>query len=394
MNNRSLLLVGCLLFCFGCRHHQQATPEQTTGDRNATLRTVHLSQSVLAEIDLQIQPVTRKALSPIIILPAVLRSDPDHEAWIHSPVQGQIQRVLVSVGDRVRKGQVLAYIVGQEIGEIAAQFLQAKAQWTFCRSALDRQRALQENQATARKELLAAQAEFEKAQADLHAQHSRMHAVGIDEALLAANLDTSKAGQTHSSFRLPIISPLAGVVVERNAVIGQNAEAATPLMKILDPSQLWAEASVYENDWHKITVPCSIQFFGSARPDEAFAGTLVYLAPRLDEETRAAKVRAILLNPDNRLVANMYGRLIIPLPAAKPAMVVNSEAIVEIDKQPSVFIAQSDTTFILRPVHLGASADTLVEISQGVMLDERVVSHGAFLLKSELLKSEFSEEEE
>jgi membrane fusion protein, heavy metal efflux system len=392
MNKNSLLILGCSLVLFRCQSDKQAGEKQDSGLSRELIREVHLSKAVLAEIELQTIMVNRQNLQIRLTIPATLKSDPNHVARIGSPVAGQVQKVLVDVGDHVRKGQILAYMIGQEIGEIAAQYIQAKAQWLFSRSALERQKLLQEQNATAKKSLLEAQAEFEKAQAEYDAQHSRLHSIGIEETELAGSIEKSLTGEHHNSLQLPIFSPISGIVVERNAVIGQTADPATPLLKILDPAYLWAEGAVYENDWHKVHVPVSVRFSCSSTPNVFFDGTLVYIAPMLNEETRTSTVRVRIPNLKGRLAPNMFGCLIIPLEQPNQVIAIPEESLVEFDNQPFVFIVVNDTTFVPRSVGRGMVSDSLIEIIRGLEPGERVVSRGAFLLKSEILKDAFAGE--
>lgn len=394
MKNVLIAIVTLALYFCRCGADQAADKPAPETKSDQQIQIVRISRTALAELNLRVEPAERKKVQSYLNVPATLKCDPSHVAQIGSPVNGQVKQVMVDVGSRVRKGQVLATLIGQEFGDIVARYLQAQAQLVSSRTTLDRQTALQQQNATALKSLQEAQSDYDKAKAQFDAEHSRLHAIGMDEQSLDQSLKRSALGSEHSSVHLPIRSPISGTVIRRDAVMGQNAEPGQVLFEVVDPSKLWAEGFVHENDWSKITAPAPVQFFSAGRPDDPVNGMLAYVAPLLDAETHTALIRAAIPNDAKSLAPNMYGRLRVPLAAASQGIAIPNEAIIEMDQQSYVFIAQQDTLFELRPVQRGLASDSLAEIKAGLAERDRVVVKGAFILKSELLKSAFAEEGE
>jgi membrane fusion protein, heavy metal efflux system len=361
----------------------QAKPEPTIGQA----RVMTLTPGAIAEIGLITSVAEVGPIAGNMAVPAKLLPNQDLEAQVGSLVQGRVRQVFANVGDYVKEGQELMHIEGLEVGEIKSNFIKAKAQLKFVEANYERQKTLLEQNVGSQKAFLEAQAEYNKALADFNAEDKSIHSIGLaDDDLLKFVEDASLQKNDHSGGVLPIKSPIAGTVVERNVVIGQFVEASTTAFRIVNTSTLWADGQVYEQDVPKLSGKPEVTLTVTAFPDGEFHGKLIYVSPVVDERTRTITIRASIPNHSGQLKPQMFGELHVPTGGRARGLIIPSEAIQKEHVITYVFVATNDTTFEQRVVSLGATFDSMVEVTNGITPGERVVTKGSFQLKSELLK--------
>lgn len=376
------------LMLAGCNGGKHESPETTTESSEVASATIILSRSTVRESGVILATVTLRPLKGIMSIPARLIANQDYEAQVGSLVQGRVQMVSANVGDNVAPGQELMRIEGVEVGEIKAQFITARAQLKFVEANLQRQKTLAEQRVGSQKSLLEAQAEYDKALAAFNAADKRIHSVGLsdDDLLTFVEPATSGAGG-HTGGVLPIKSPIAGIVVERNVVIGQFVDATSTAFRIMNTSTLWADGQVYERDGARLSGKPAVTLTIPAFPAESFPGKLVYVSPLVDEHTLAIPVRALIPNRTGRLKPNMFGELRVPVGTATEGILIPEEAVQRDSCTQFVFVARNDTTFERRSIISGTTFGAMREVRSGLVPGERIVIQGSFHLKAEMMRS-------
>jgi cobalt-zinc-cadmium efflux system membrane fusion protein len=273
-------------------------------------------------------------------------------------------------------------IEGLQIGEIKALFLKAKANLNYAEANYNRLKSLIEQNVGSQKSFLEAKAEFEKAKAELNAEDKKIHSIGLTDK----DIEETSENENHIAGLLAVKSPIEGTVVERNVVIGQLVESNTNSFRIINISSLYADGQIYENDLHRISGKPEITLTASAYAGTQFKGKIIYISDIVDKETRTFKIRASVTNKDKKLKPEMFAEMQIPTSISAKALIVPAEAIVKDANENYVFIAINDTTFKKREVIPGSTQGEFVEIKSGVSKGERIVSKGAFILKSEMKK--------
>ncbi|HJW68356.1 MAG TPA: efflux RND transporter periplasmic adaptor subunit, partial [Candidatus Binatia bacterium] len=156
---------------------------------------------------------------------------------------------------------------------------------------------------------------------------------------------------------------------------------------VADLRTLWILLDVYEKDLARVAVGKDVEVRVDAYPDARFHGKIAYLSDVLDESTRTARARVEVHNVDGRLRPGMFATAIITLPgsAGRQVVVVPDAAIQRVRGQPTAFVEESPGSYLVRPLTLGRQAGDVVEVQAGLQPGERVVTDGAFTLKSLLL---------
>lgn len=386
----AVFIIAGTLVMTGCGNKD--VNSQILPEKEIRAERVALTAQSIKEIGLEIQPAAIQTLQRELVVPSKLIANQDFEAHVGTLVQGRVFTVFANLGDHVRRGQELMHIEGVEIGEIKSMFIKAKAHMVFAEGGLKRQQFLVDQNVGSQKALLEAKAEYEKAHAEFIAEDRRIHAIGLsDRDVEELNSDRSK--ESHIGGILPIKSPIDGIVIERNVVLGQLVDPTTTAFKILNPSTLWVDGQVHENDAKFIRRNSGISVEISSMPGKMYPAKLLYVGEIVDPQTRMVKIRAAVGNSDHRLKPEMFADLHIALSEQTRGIVIQAESIVKDGSEQYLFVALNDTTFEKRSVVCGLTMGEALEIKKGIQPGERIVSKGAFLLKSELKKSIFGEGE-
>jgi cobalt-zinc-cadmium efflux system membrane fusion protein len=374
---------------FYCNKNETPQTETVETD-NSQATTVKLSAKSIQEIGLQTEIITPKQFSKEISVPAKIIVNQDNEAQVGSLIHGRVNKVFAKVGDYVKAGQDLMLVEGLEIGEMKAAFLTAKANLDYYKSNFERQRKLLQENIGSQKALLEAQNEFEKSSAEYASQENRIKAIHLNESELSNQENQSSTGRDFCT--LPVKSPINGVIVERNVVIGQSIDETTNAFTVVNLSNVWADGQVYEKDIPIINNTVPVVFKTPASYNESFNGKVIYIGQTIDEKTRTITIRAEFDNSDGKLKPQMFGELIIPVSKTK-ALVVPAEALQKIENAEYLFVKKDNETFEKVAVVPGQIQNELVEIKSGIKSGDIVVVKGSSYLKAEMMKGSFGEEE-
>lgn len=345
-------------------------------------RTVRLaSTDVARRAGLQFARVGRQAVTHSLTCNAEITYDAGRYAR-HAPrVAGVIREVRADLGSRVSRGDVLAVLDSSELAAAKADLLQATALVALWEKNREREDGLLQRGISTERDLLEAESKLTEQRIDLSRARQRLHTLGIDEAAieaLTARQDISPVLNVTASFD--------GIVVERNAVIGENADPSRSLFTIADTRAMWAILDVYESDLREIRIGQPVTIEVEAWRGREFAGRVTWISTEVDHRTRTLKVRAELDNADGLLRANMFGTARTAVMECEPIVVVPRTAVQWDGCCNIVFVRTGDATFEPRKVRLGHETGEFYEVHEGLSVDETVVTQGSFLLKTEIMK--------
>ncbi len=177
-------------------------------------------------------------------------------------------------------------------------------------------------------------------------------------------------------------SPVSGVVVEKSVLAGQRLMAGEVAYKIVDLSRVWVEGEVFEPDLPLLRLGQLVTAEFPALPGEARSGRISFVYPSLNPETRTARVRVVMANPNLRLKPGMYATIHFSAATAKVLNVPRS-AILVTGRRALVFVRDSAGSLIPHEVVPGRATDDRIEILSGLREGETVVASGTFLVDAE-----------
>lgn len=326
----------------------------------------------------------KKSLGGVIAATGKVEVNADRIAHVSPRIPGKVVSVGASLGDGIGAGQVLARLDSVELGEALSRYHQTKTRLALAKNNMDRVKTLVEKKIAARKDILQAETEYQTTLTSLHADEERLLLYGLSRGELAA-MDAKR-------ILVPVRSPIAGVVTEKHAIVGELADPSKSLYTVADLSSVWVMVDINERDLAKVRKGQAAAVKVGAFPDARFQGRITHIADLVDEATRTVKARVEVANPGRRLKPEMFATVELALPASGPAVLaVPEEAVQELEGRKVLFVTEDGTEFEPREIGLGAASGGMVEVTSGLKEGERYAGKGGFILKSELLKGELGE---
>lgn len=177
-------------------------------------------------------------------------------------------------------------------------------------------------------------------------------------------------------------SPASGVITKKDVVQGMRLDAGAMPYEIVDLSNVWVVADVYESELRFVKVGMPATLMLNAYPNREFKGKTVFIDPMLDPMTRTVKVRLTFPNSTKELKPEMFGEVILK-GVPHDGVTVPIDAVIDSGTTHVVFVAVGNGKFRPRLVRLGDTDDTQVEIISGLNAGESVVTRANFLVDSE-----------
>ncbi len=294
-------------------------------------------------------------------------------------IDGRIVRLVADIGDQVSAGQALAILESAEVGQVRVEEREAESLVQIARENYQREERLEQQGISSRKELLDAAAELRRQEAALQSARERLRVLGAGHG---------DGGQ------YALTSPFAGVVVAREASLGEMASPADQIFTVANLSRLWIELDIYERDLSRVTIGQTVAVSTAAYPSRVFPGRIVYVGDVLDPQKRTVRARVEIPNDDRALKPGMFASALIQVGGTgTPVVVVPQAAVQELEGRQVVFVpGDRPGEFAARTVEVGEQADNgRVVIIAGLEAGDSIVTSGAFALRSELAEGEIGD---
>lgn len=178
-------------------------------------------------------------------------------------------------------------------------------------------------------------------------------------------------------------SPVAGTVIDKIAIEGMHFQPGDALFRIVDTSNMWVMAEVYEQDLAFVKVGDTARVTVNAWLGEPFDGKVTFIYPTVGRDSRTARLRIEVPNPDGRLRAEMAATVEIVSPLEGQRLVVPESAVIDSGRRQAVLVERGEGRYEPRPVRLGVRVPGYVEVLDGVQAGERVVTQATFLIDAE-----------
>jgi cobalt-zinc-cadmium efflux system membrane fusion protein len=187
--------------------------------------------------------------------------------------------------------------------------------------------------------------------------------------------------------KVEIRAPFEGEIERRTCTVSERVDVGASLFVLADPSQLWVSAEVREQEWEAsaLTPGCRLRVTVPALNQESYDAELYYVGREVSRDAHSLPIMGRLDNSKGRLRPGLFVQVELPVGEAVQKIVVPSEAVQTHEGRPVVFVEEAEGRYRRREVKTGASVEGWTEVKAGIAAGERVVSEGAFLLKSEQL---------
>jgi cobalt-zinc-cadmium efflux system membrane fusion protein len=344
----------------------------------ADLSVARLSAAQVSAAKLEVQPAAERPVGFGVHTTGRVVLRDLGTAHVFSPVTGRVVRIEAAVGAYVKAGATLAVIASADVGQAFSDVEKATADFAAAGAELKRQRELFQAQAAARKDLEAAQAAAAKSRAELDRAHHK------------ARLLRSSA-RDGDAQEYVLRAPIDGEVLARNVSPGVEVQGeyaggnVVELFTIGNLDPILVEADAFEVDLARIKVGALVSVEVAAYPGLAFAAKVEWVADTLDPQTRTARVRCALPNPDRKLKPEMFATVTIAS-GGTTRLALPRSALLRLGDQMFAFVETSPPgaamrDFQRRPVAVDEQeGGPFVPITRGIAPRDRVVTSGAILL--------------
>lgn len=265
-------------------------------------RQISLSQEAVKLMELETSVVERKFVTAEIRMVGKIDYDETRVKNITAWVPGRIDRLYVDfTGITVSKGDHMVYLYSPQLISAQAELLQAAK--------------AAENIKPDTSELI-----NRSILATLEAAREKLRLLGLTQQQI---VDIEKSAQPVD--HITIYAPIGGLVIDKNAAEGMYVDTGTIIYTIADLSRLWVRLDAYESDLPWIRYGQEIEFTTQAYPGEIFTGTISFIDPVLNPNTRTVKLRVNVDNPDGKLKPEMFVRAIVRANVAQGGRVMDPQ---------------------------------------------------------------------
>jgi Cu(I)/Ag(I) efflux system membrane fusion protein len=311
---------------------------------------VKLSPGKIQRTGVKSEPAAKRVIHTIIRAPGTIQLDERRVSVISMRSESFVLKVAnVTTGSHVVKGQSLMEVYSPAVSSAAAEYL---ATITSKTTAGD----------------------------GLYGRGSRQRLMNLDvpEPAISA-IEKSRSVPTSIEWT----APRDGIILERNAIEGMRAQPGGVLFRIADHSVVWALIDVSERDLGAISIGQPATVKARSFPGREFLGKIEVIYPEINKETRTARIRVELPNPDFLLLHDMYVDAEIDTGTAEPVLAVPESAVMDTGSRQAVLVDKGQGRFEPREVKLGHRGSGYVEVRQGVVEGEPVVVAANFLIDAE-----------
>lgn len=309
------------------------------------------------------QPVT-----PKLVLPAVVESDPARSAAIFPSLGGRVRELKVALGERVVRGQALAVIDSPDLAQAYDDNDKASDALRLAEKILARQQEQSKLGTASDQDLDQAKSNAAQALAEHSRTEARLKILGVS------------ADAKPSTRLLTVTAPLSGSVTTLAITPGTMInDTGQPIMTIADLSVIWVTAMLPEKDVAAVSKDQEAEVSLVAYPERILHGKVLFVSDVIEPDSRRDKLRIAFANADRALKPNMFATVTL---AGTPGerIVLPSSALLMNNDRTSVFVAVAPWTFERRTVDPELQEGTSVAIRSGVKAGDQVVVKGAILL--------------
>jgi Cu(I)/Ag(I) efflux system membrane fusion protein len=320
-------------------------------DEDANDGTVRISPGKIQKTGVRSEQVAKRVLNIPVRVPGTIQLDERRTSIVSFRFEGFIESVEnVTTGQHVHKGQPLMRVYSPALASAAAEYVSVHG----------------------------AKAGSGITSQGVKGARRRLENLGMSEQAIA---EIERTGEL--SLSVPWLAPQDGEILERTAVNGMRAAPGAVLFRIADHQVVWVVADVAERDLALISIGQKVGVRPRAYSDRVFRGEVALIYPHLNAQTRTARIRIELPNPDGLLRPDMYADVEIVTGTEAPVLTVPDSAVIDSGARQVVLLDKGEGRFEPRAVKLGRRGDGRVEIKEGITEDDKVVVTANFLIDAE-----------
>jgi membrane fusion protein, heavy metal efflux system len=351
---------------------------------HSPLNLLTLTTAQMEAIGLKTAPVKPQTEPIILRLTGVTDYDPDTLTNVRSQFDCRVDKVLTQLGSVVKKGDPLLEVFSADLAEAKSNYEAALSQWNRDKRVLEYKSELTKTAALPRNQ----QIEIENDEAKSHLQAKLARDKLLVYGLTDKEIEDAKNEDGVQKARMTLRSRSDGIVIKRSVVQGNYYDSTSELMQIAPLDHLWVRGSVSELDADKVEVGQTIRVV-FPYTDKTIDDEVEYIDKAIDPETRAAKFRATIQNPEKKFKSGMFVRVLLEIPPKPGRMIIPRGSMVSVDRLDFVFlkVPGSEGRFQRRHIFVSKETSDWVIVAEpsrehlGLKAEDIVVTNGSLILE-------------
>lgn len=341
-------------------------------DSSGSDSVVTLSDAQARQAGVVIEMSQADTIRTMLTLSGEIRANGDRTAIVVPRVAGIIESVAGTLGQRVKRGDVLATIASATISDLRSELNVAQHRLALAKTSFERERVLWKERISAEQDFLLAEQALSEATAAKENVQQKLAALGA-------------AGTNGTALnRYEVRAPFDGMLTEKHLVVGNAVREDTPLFQVSDLSTVWADINVPANNLGAVRVGDSVTV-RVRQQDTSAIGKIAYVSALVGDQSRSALARVVLPNPHTQWRPGLFANFDVADGEVKVPVAVRADAIQDLAGKPTVFV-RTKNGFRTQVVTVGRSDGRHSEIVNGLKAGMPYAAN-SFILKAELGKS-------
>lgn len=374
------LMTAVLVSCSGNNSSEGEQEETETGMTDVTLTDAQVKQ-----LNVTTGKMQERNFAGEIEANGTVAIMPQSEALVSSFIGANVKSIVVKAGQKVTKGQALAYVTHPDLLDMQSRYLAAYNKMGYVQQEYERQQKLYN-------EKIGSGKDYQQTKSEYLSLKSELQTTGAQLQMLGVNLASVRSG--HTVTAVAITSPISGSVEDITVKTGQYVDSQTPMFRIINTRNVYADLQVFEKDAPYVKAGQTVVLTLKSSTGATFGGKVESVGQTFDGDTKAVHLRVNIDGNHEGLVPGMYlcGRVAANnrlLPA------LSTEGVVDDGGKSYVFSARHEGgkwTFHPIEVKRGREEKGFVEIVATLPADELLALDNAYYIMSEMKKGETGEE--
>ncbi|MBA9074898.1 cobalt-zinc-cadmium efflux system membrane fusion protein [Flavobacterium gossypii] len=318
-----------------------------------------------------IEEVRKEPISETFSLTGNVTYNADNVVQFTSLINGVVTSTYFSLGDYVKKGQVLAEIKSTELNGLQSENKSVESQLAVAQRQLSSVKSMFEDGIASQKDLVQAESEVKVLKSSLEN--------------IKSNLALYSASSEKSVFQIK--APSNGFIVAKNMSSGmQISSGSEPLFTISDLNEVWVMVNIYATDMQNIKENMEVKIKTLAYPDAIFSGKITALSQVFDAEERVLKAKIVMKNTDLKLKPGMSADIILQKQnvSTESMIAVPVKAVIFDDNQNFIIVYKDDCNLEIRQVNPVTKNNEVVYFDKGIQENEKIISKNQLLIYESL----------
>ena len=369
---KNIFIISCLTaLLIGCNSKKEEQPSETTANANL----VSITDAQLKNATIEIGKLEKRGISSILKVTGKIDVPPQNMVSVSMPLGGYLTSTKLLPGLHIAKGEVIATMEDQQYVQLQQDYLTTKSKLYFAEKEYQRQKELNQSQASSDKVYQQADAEYKILKITLSALAEKLRLISVNpDSLSEKNISKS----------VNIYAPINGFVSKVNVNIGKYVNPSDVLFELINPSDIHLNLKIFEKDITKLAIGQKLVAYTNNQADKKYPCEILLISKDLSIDEHTADVHCHFENYDKTLLPGMYMNADINV-KSENTLTLPKDAVVNFEGKEYLFLVVNKNQFQMIEVKTGNSENGFIEILDNDQLTKNaIVTKGAYTLLMKL----------